>query len=51
MAVHYRSDHPNVVSVGRNGVIHTMGSGVATVTATVEYHGRTATGSFAVDVQ
>jgi len=51
MAVRYRSDHPNVVSVGRNGVIHTVGSGVATVTATVEYHGGTATGSFVVDVQ
>ena len=41
----------NVVSVSRNGLIHTVGSGVATVTATVEYHGRTATGSFVIDVQ
>lgn len=51
MAVHYRSGHPNVVSVSRNGLIHTVGSGVATVMATVEYHGRTATGSFVIDVQ
>ena len=51
MAVRYRSDRPSVVSVDRNGVIHTTGSGVATVTATVEYHGATATGSFVVDVQ
>jgi beta-glucosidase len=51
LEVRYRSDRPSVVSVDRNGVIHTVGSGVATVTATVEYHGGTATGSFVVDVQ
>ncbi|HEX4701097.1 MAG TPA: glycoside hydrolase family 3 C-terminal domain-containing protein, partial [Pseudonocardiaceae bacterium] len=51
MTVHYRGNRPNVVSIDRNGVIHTVGSGVATVTATVEYHGRTAQGSFVVDVQ
>jgi beta-glucosidase len=51
MAVQYRSDHPNVVSVGRTGLIHTVGSGVGTVTATAEYHGGQATGSFVIDVQ
>lgn len=51
MTVHYRSDRPDVVSISRNGTIHTVGGGVATVTATVEYHGRTATGSFVVGVR
>jgi beta-glucosidase len=51
MTVRYRSDRPNVVSVNRSGVITTVGSGVATVTATVGYHGRQATGTFVVDVR
>ncbi len=50
MVVRYRSDHPGVVAVGRDGVPRTVGGGVATVTATVAYHGRTASGSFVVHV-
>jgi beta-glucosidase len=50
MTVRYRSDRPNVVSVNGSGVIRTVGAGVATVTATVDYHGGRATGTFVVDV-
>jgi beta-glucosidase len=51
MTVRYRSNRPNVVSVNGSGVIRTVGSGVATVTATVGYHGASTTGTFVVDVQ
>jgi beta-glucosidase len=50
MTVRYSSDRPGVVAVGRHG-IRTVTPGVATVTATVSYHGQHATGSFVVDVQ
>jgi beta-glucosidase len=50
MTVRYCSDRPGVVAVGRHG-IRTVAPGVATVTATVSYHGHHATGSFVVDVQ
>ena len=52
MTVRYSSDHPDVVAVSGNGsVIRATLAGVATVTATVTYHGKSATGSFVVDVQ
>ena len=51
MRVTYHSDRPDVVAVDRSGTIRTVGGGAATVTATVRYHGSTATGTFVVDVQ
>jgi beta-glucosidase len=52
MIVRYSSDHPAVVSVGRDGsALRAVGPGPATITATVRYRGRTATGTFVVDVQ
>jgi beta-glucosidase len=52
MIVRYASDRPDVVSVGRGGsAIRAVSPGPATVTVTVTYRGRTATGSFVVDVQ
>jgi beta-glucosidase len=51
MLVRYTSDHPDVVSVGRDGsTIRAVGTGPATIKATVFYHGRIATGTFTVDV-
>jgi len=52
MTVRYTSDRPDVVSAGRAGsVLRAVGAGPATVTVTVRYHGRAATGTFVVDVQ
>jgi beta-glucosidase len=52
MIVRYRSDRPDVVSVSRDGsALRAVSAGPATITATVLYRGRTATGSFVVDVQ
>jgi beta-glucosidase len=52
MIVRYSSDHPDVVSVSDGGsTITAVSPGPATITATVMYHGRTATGTFVVDVQ
>ena len=52
MVVRYSSDHPDVVRVSDGGtVLSTVGTGPATITATVRYHGGTATGSVVVDVQ
>jgi beta-glucosidase len=52
MIVRYASDHPRVVRVGRDGTaIRAVGAGPATITATVTYRGRTATGRFVVDVR
>jgi len=52
MIVRYSSDHPDVVSVSRDGsVIRAVSAGPATITATVTYHGKSATGTFIVDVQ
>lgn len=50
MTFSYSSDHPDVVAVGRHGSIHTTSrQGVATITATVTYHGVATTGQFVVD--
>jgi beta-glucosidase len=52
MTVRYSSDHPDVVRVSQGGMVLTaVGTGPATITATVRYHGATATGSVVVDVQ
>lgn len=52
MTVRYSSDHPDVVRVSQGGMVLTaVGAGPATITATVRYHGATATGSVVVDVQ
>jgi beta-glucosidase len=49
MRVRYRSDHPRVVAVRRNGALHTTSRhGVATVTVTVSYRGTSATGQFVI---
>ena len=50
MTVTYRSNRPNVVDVSRRGVVKATGSGVATVTAKVRYHGKSSTGTFVVHV-
>jgi len=50
MTFSYSSDRPEVVSVDGNGVIRTVANGAATITATVTYHGRTASTSFVVRV-
>ena len=52
MTIQYSSDRPDVVSVSHGGsVLRAVGAGPATITATVRYHGQTATGTFVVDVQ
>jgi hypothetical protein len=51
MTVRYASDHPDVVSVSRDGsALRAVGPGPATITATVEYRGKTVTGSVVVGV-
>lgn len=50
LTVTYRSDRPQVVRVDGNGIIRTAGAGVATVTATVRYNGRSASTTFVVHV-
>jgi beta-glucosidase len=50
MTFSYASDRPDVVSVSRNGLIRTVANGAATVTATVRYHGKSASTSFVVRV-
>jgi beta-glucosidase len=50
LTVEYRSDRPHVVRVTGKGTIRTVHSGVATITATVRYHGGTASTRFVVDV-
>ena len=50
LTVSYRSDRPSVVSVGRDGVIRTVGNGVATISATATYHGVSKSTSFVVRV-
>ncbi|HEU5008881.1 MAG TPA: glycoside hydrolase family 3 C-terminal domain-containing protein [Jatrophihabitantaceae bacterium] len=50
LTVAYTSDRSNVVRVSRHNVLKAVGSGIATVTATVRYHGQTASTSFTVDV-
>ncbi|MBV9384730.1 MAG: glycoside hydrolase family 3 C-terminal domain-containing protein, partial [Streptosporangiaceae bacterium] len=52
MTVRYSSDRPDVVRVSHDGsLIRAVEPGPATITATVRYHGKTATGTFIVDVQ
>jgi uncharacterized repeat protein (TIGR02543 family) len=48
--VSYTSNRPDVVSVD-DGVISTVKAGVATITATVTYNGKSASGDFVVYVQ
>ncbi|AGL16135.1 glycoside hydrolase family 3 domain-containing protein [Actinoplanes sp. N902-109] len=50
LTVAYRSDRPGVVRVSGNGTLATVGRGVATITATVRYHGARASTSFVVNV-
>jgi beta-glucosidase len=49
LQVSYASNRPGVVAVDSAGAIRTVSEGVATVTATVTYHGVTKTASFVVD--
>jgi beta-glucosidase len=52
LTVRYSTDRPDVVRVSQGGAALTaVGAGPATITATVRYHGATATGSVVVDVQ
>jgi beta-glucosidase len=51
LTVRYSSDRPGTVRVGPDGSLRAVGAGPATITATVSYHGKTATGTFVVDVQ
>jgi beta-glucosidase len=51
LTVRYSSDRPGTVRVGPDGSLRAVGAGPATITATVRYHGKTATGTFVVDVQ
>jgi beta-glucosidase len=50
MTVSYRSNRPSVAAAGDDGVIRTVGNGVATITATVTYHGVSKQASFVVRV-
>jgi beta-glucosidase len=50
LTVTYRSNRPQVVRVEGNRTIRTVGAGVATVTATVHYNGRSASTTFVIDV-
>jgi hypothetical protein len=50
LSVSYTSDRSNVVRVTRSNTLKAVGSGIATVTATVRYHGQEASTSFTVDV-
>ena len=47
--VSYSSNRPDVVQVNRDA-LRTVGSGIATITATVRYHGGEASTTFTVDV-
>jgi beta-glucosidase len=51
LSVRYRSNRPGVVAVDRRGVIRTVATGVATVTADVTYGGRRASIQFVVYVR
>jgi beta-glucosidase len=46
----FRSNRPSVVSVDHRGVIRTVANGVATITATATYRGKSASTSFVVRV-
>ena len=51
VTVRYRSNRPAVVDVDRAGVIRTMSTGVATITASVTYQGVTRSAEFVVGVR
>ena len=51
MSVRYTSNRPSVVTVKSGSQLRTVRSGVATITATVSYHGTKASGTFIIDVQ
>jgi beta-glucosidase len=51
MRVHYTSNRPSVVAATASDTLRTTGTGVATVTATVDYHGSHASTQFVVDVR
>ena len=50
LSVSYASNRSKVVKVTKNGTLKAAGSGIATITATVRYHGATTSTSFTVDV-
>jgi beta-glucosidase len=50
LTVSYTSDRSNVVAVSRRQELKAVGSGIATITATVRYHGISATTTFTVEV-
>jgi beta-glucosidase len=50
MSVSYRSNRPSVVAAGEDGVLRTVGNGVATITATATYHGVSKSASFVARV-
>jgi beta-glucosidase len=50
LTVTFRSDRPRVVRIAADQTIHTVGAGVATVTATVHYKGGSAATTFVVHV-
>jgi len=50
LRVRYSSDHPGVVSVEPGGTLRTLSNGVATITATVTYHGVSRSTQFVVRV-
>ncbi|HEY3088424.1 MAG TPA: glycoside hydrolase family 3 C-terminal domain-containing protein [Jatrophihabitantaceae bacterium] len=50
MTLGYSSNRPSVVAVDGDGTIRTVANGVATVTATATYHGKSASTSFVVRV-
>jgi beta-glucosidase len=51
MSVRYAADRPGVVSVSGGSGLRAVGPGTATITATVTYRGKSAKGTFVVDVQ
>lgn len=50
MTVRYTSDRPGTVGAGPGGSLRAIAAGPATITATVSYHGKTATGTAVVYV-
>jgi beta-glucosidase len=50
MTISYSSNRPDVVRVGGDGVIQTVSKGVATITASVSYLGKSVQGAFAIGV-
>jgi beta-glucosidase len=50
MSFKFTSDRPDVVNVAPDGTIHTIGNGVATITATAAYHGVSSSTQFVIRV-